>query len=209
MKSDTNPSQPRAGDEAPEKAIQEDRAAACAMRCAVLDAEILFQEEAVSFESLTPLWNLYCRECAPEQEAEHLGLVRPSEAGGCTLAGREGTAGRLAFHLDGQRVHLPKGDLTLGELLDGFTSHCRDELDIEINDRTKTWAGRCNSVSGRCHHVLIRPRPLLLRPHPESFLLLICQLERYLRRMHGLRLVIHPDLTQSLVNGGVMKSEKG
>jgi hypothetical protein len=253
MKSDTNTSQPRAGKEALEKAIQHDRASGCAMLCAFLDAVILFQEEAVSFEELTPLWNLYCRECGLEEEAEHLGLLPSSEAGVCSLAGREEIARGLAFHLAGQRLHLPTGDLTLGELLDGFTAHCRQELGIETDDQTKTWAGRCFSVSGRCHHVLIRPRPVLLRPHADSFFLLLCQLpaagietifelfiespglrqrlamvdlekgfkinltrseifvhfERYLHRMHGLRLMIHPDLTQSLVNGGIIKLEKG
>jgi len=33
--------------------------------------------------------------------------------------------------------------------------------------------------------------------------------ERYLRRVHRLRLAVHPDLTQSLVDGGIMKLEKG
>ena len=33
--------------------------------------------------------------------------------------------------------------------------------------------------------------------------------ERYLRRVHGLRLVVHPDLTQGLIDGGVMKLEMG
>ena len=253
MKCSADTSRPSAGNKALEKAIQEDRATGCALLCAFLDARILFQKEAVPLEELAPLWKVYCRECAPEEEAGYLGLLPSSEAGVCHLADSEDVARRLAPHLDGQRLRLPQGDFTWGELLDGFTAYCRKELGIEVDDRTATWGGRCFSSSGRCHHVLIRPRPVLLRPHPESFLLLLCQLpatdigpvlelfvkssalrqrlamvdlekgfkinltrseifvhfERYLRRMHGLRLAVHPDLTRSLVDGGIMKLEKG
>ena len=151
------------------------------------------------------------------------------------------------------KVHLPKGELTMEDLLEDFSIYCRGELKIEIDDRTATWGGRCFSSSGLCHHVLIRPRPVLLRAHPEAFMLLLCDLaaasidaiierfverpgfrrrlalvdlekgykinltrsdvfvhfERYLRRVHGLRLVVHPDLTQGLVDGGIMKLEMG
>jgi hypothetical protein len=253
MKRDADASRPSAGDKAVEKAIREDRDAGCALLCACLDARILFQKEAVPLDELAPLWKLYCGECTPEEEAECLGLLPSSGAGICRLADIEDGSRRLAAHLDGRRLRLPQGDLTLGELLDGFTAHCRQELGIEIDDRMASWGGRCFSSSGRCHHVLIRPRPVMIRPHPDAFLLLLCGLpetdigtilelfvespalrqrlalvdletgfkinltrseifvhfERYLRRMHGLRLVVHPDLTRSLVDGGIMKLEKG
>ena len=86
MKSDADTSRPIAGGEALEKAILQDRVTGCALLCALLDAEVLFQEDGVPVEELSPLWNLYCRECAPEEEAEYLGLAPPSEAGVCALA---------------------------------------------------------------------------------------------------------------------------
>ncbi|MBI4775738.1 MAG: hypothetical protein HY788_16465 [Deltaproteobacteria bacterium] len=253
MKHHPDTDRPRGQGKAFERVIREDRAGGCALLCALLDTEILFEEKGVPFETLTPLWNLYCPECAPEHEAELLGLSSSSEADACTLAGSEGLERRLTDHLAGRRIRLRRGDLTLAELLDDFTERCRRDLGIAIDDRSATWGGRCFSASGRCHHVLIRPRPVLIRAHPLAFILLLSPLpvsgihpiidlfveipglrqrlaivdienglkinltksdvfvhfERYLRRVHGLRLAVHPELTQGLVDGGIMKLEKG
>ncbi len=236
-----------------EKAIQEDRSTGCAMLCTLLDSAVLFQEEEVPIENLKPLWHLYCAECGPKEAIEDLGLSSNSEPGVCSLPDTEETTRRLGNRLAERRIHLPKEDLTLGAILDGFTAHCREGLGIDIDEQTATWGGRCYSSLDHCHHVLIRPQPVLLRSHPHAFLLLLCHLpstgiqaiincfvesaglrqrsalvdlekgykinltrsdvfvhfERYLRRKHGLRLAVHPELTKGLVDGGIMKLEKG
>jgi hypothetical protein len=232
-----------------ERAIREDQSSGCALLCALLDAEILFQEPGLAVKDLKSLWRLYCQECAPEQEAERLAF----SGGVCSLADREEIARQLADRLARRQLYLPKGAITLKALLDDFAAHCQQELNINIDDRTSTWGGLCLASSGRCHHVLVRPCPVRLRAHPEAFMLLLCHLpqsgldavielfveqpglrrrlamvdpekgfkinltrsdifvyfERYLRRIHGLRLAVHPELTRGLVDGGIMKLEKG
>ena len=253
MKPENENRRPPANTEEIEKAIREDRSAGCALLCALLDSAVLFQESEVPVEKLKPLWDFYGAECGPEKAVEDLGLFWNSEPGVCTMPDPEEAAHRLGNRLAERRIHLAKEERTLGAILDGFTAHCREELGIDLDEKTATWGGRCYSSADRCHHVLIRPHPVLLRSHPHAFFLLLCHLppagiqailhcfvdsaglrqrlalvdlevgykinltrsdvfvhfERYLRRKHGLRLAVHPELTKGLVDGGILKLEKG
>jgi hypothetical protein len=78
-----------------------------------------------------------------------------------------------------QTIRLPKGDLTIGKLLDDFSSYYWNGPDVDPPAGSKAveaWGGRGLFSSNRTHYVLIRPHPIRLSAHEEAYLLLLCNL---------------------------------
>jgi hypothetical protein len=162
-------------------ALRDRAGSACEFLAAVLDAQIVLGEEALSTDDLRPLWTLYCRDCAPEDPARKLGLAAEKEAGTCSISANlnQEVAEEVERHLMDECIRLPQAELRLGDLLEDFDRYCREELRIEPAEtagRSPSWGGKCFTSAGRCHHVLVRPAPVRLQAHRQHFVLLLCQL---------------------------------
>lgn len=168
----------------PAHLLREGAAERCSALCALLDAQSIFQEPGLSLEQFEPLWDLYYPDCPlvrAIQSLSRMGLVQVSPESICTISPE--LCSTLAEEMDGflsqQKIRLPKGDVSVGALLDDFVDYYCNGPGVDLPAECKpekAFGGMRLFSSNRVQYVLFRTYPPVLHGHEESYILLVCSL---------------------------------